>query len=349
MIRRLGKITAYIAIGILVIIVAIVAFYWAPDRSVTELKQWQLPNSEFIDVQGMQVHVAQTSLCEAYHSRTMINDLVRLGTTLPEVMVLLHGTSASLHTWEGWTTPLNDEYCVVSMDLPGFGLTGPFADETTKYTSENYAAFVIQVLDTLHLKNVTLVGNSLGGKIAWRTAALYPDYINNLILVDSVGYPATPKSIPIGFKLAKYPALAPILNHVLPRDVVKKSILSVYADESKVDDALINRYYELTLRQGNRQALSKRLRESDDINDQTQIKRLNLPTLILWGAQDDLIPVENATLFHRDINDSQLKVFDELGHVPQEEDPLATVAIVKLFMAGELLDKEPLAKELLSE
>lgn len=339
MIRRLGKITAYIAIIILALIVAIVVFYWAPDRSVDELKQWQLRNSEFIDVQGMQVHVVQSPLCEAYHNRVMVDDSVKSGTTLPAVMVLLHGTSASLHTWEGWTTQLSDEYCVVSMDLPGFGLTGPFIDETTKYTSENYADFVTQVLDKLHLKNVTLVGNSLGGKIAWRTAALYPDYVKNLILIDSVGYPATPKSVPIGFKLAKYPALAPILNHVLPRDVVKKSILSVYADVSKVDDALIDRYYDLTLREGNRQALSQRLRDFDNTNDQDQIKRLNLPTLILWGVQDDLIPVANAALFHRDINDSQLKIFDKLGHVPHEEDPIATVEVAKRFLVGESLAK----------
>lgn len=340
MMSHLVKVALYICISILAIPVALLAFLWAPDRSVAELKQWQLPNSEFMDVQGMQVHVAQSPLCETYNNKTVADDLVKPSTTLPEVVVLLHGTSASLHTWKGWTTQLSDQYCVVSMDLPGFGLTGPFADETTKYTSENYADFVIQVLDKLHLKNVTLVGNSLGGKIAWRTAALYPEYVEKLILIDSVGYPAMPKSIPIGFKLAKYPALAPIMTHVLPRSVVKNSILSVYADDSKVDDALIDRYYDLTLRKGNRKALSQRLRESDDMSDQSQIKGLNLPTLILWGAQDDLIPVENAALFHLNINNSQLKIFDDLGHVPHEEDPLATVAVAKRFLAGESLGKE---------
>jgi len=335
MMPRLVKIAFYICISIFAILAATLAFFWAPDRSVAELKQWQLPNSEFIDVQGMQVHVVQSAQCEVYRSRAMIDNAVKSGTTLPEVMVLLHGTSASVHTWEGWTTQLSDEYCVVSMDLPGFGLTGPYADKTTKYTSANYAAFVVELLDTLRLDRVILAGNSLGGKIAWRTAVLYPEYVEKLILIDSVGYPATPKSVPIGFKLAKYPVLTPILNRVLPRDVVKKSVLSVYVDDSKVDEALVDRYYDLTLRQGNRQALSRRLQETDSAANPEQIKQLAIPTLILWGAPDDLIPVENAALFHRDISNSQLRIFDGLGHVPHEEYPIATVAVVKQFLAEE--------------
>jgi len=322
------KATVLIALGAIAVIMIFIAKYWAPDRTIAELKQWQLPNSEFIDIQGMQAHVAQSANCYTHRGNTAEKNR-------PETIVLLHGTSASLHTWEGWTKALSEQYCVVSMDLPGFGLTGPYVDESTRYSSENYAAFVIEVLNHLKLNRVTLAGNSLGGKVAWRTAALYPERVNRLILVDSVGYPATPKHVPIGFKLAKYPMMSPILNRILPRNVVEKSVLSVYADDSKVDEKLINRYYELTLRQGNRQALSRRLNETDDDSDQAQIKQLDIPTLILWGAKDDLIPVENAALFHRAIRNSQLKIFDNLGHVPHEEDPLATVDVVKQFLISE--------------
>ncbi|WP_394123514.1 alpha/beta fold hydrolase [Psychrobacter nivimaris] len=328
MTQYLLKATVLILLGAIAVVMAFIAKYWAPDRTVAELKQWQLPNSEFINIQGMQAHVSQSANCHANRGNAAEKNR-------PETIVLLHGTSASLHTWEGWTKALSDQYCVVSMDLPGFGLTGPYVDESTRYSSENYAAFVIQVLNYLKVDRVTLAGNSLGGKVAWRTAALYPERVNRLILVDSVGYPATSKHIPIGFKLAKYPMLSPILNRTLPRSVVEKSVLSVYADNSKVDEKLINRYYELTLRQGNRQALSRRLNETDDESDQLQIKQLDMPTLILWGAKDDLIPVENAALFHRDIRDSQLKIFDNLGHVPHEEDPFATVDVVKQFLISE--------------
>lgn len=331
MAKYLVKTIIFIVLGMVVLLTILITIYWAPDRNVDELEQWLLPNSEFINIQGMQVHVVQSDRCESYRSQESMDkkgDFAK-----PETLVLLHGTSASLHTWEGWTSELREDYCVISMDLPGFGLTGPYTDEATLYNSANYSKFVIEVLDELNLDRVNLAGNSLGGKIAWRTAALYPERIEKLILVDSVGYPAVPKEIPIGFKLAKYPALSPILSRILPRGVVEKSVLSVYADDRKVDDYLVERYYDLTLRQGNRRALNRRMLEMDNTADQAQIKQLNLPTLILWGAKDDLIPVENAALFHQDIKSSQLRVFDNLGHVPHEEDPTATVAVVKGFLA----------------
>ncbi len=317
--KRLAKILLFAILATGISLTTLIAVYWASDKSVKELEQWQLANSEFIDIDGMQVHIVRSTKCA--------------NTDTAETIVLLHGTSASLHTWQGWTEALSAEYCVVSMDLPGFGLTGPFVNKTTEYTSANYASFVIEVLDKLNLDKVILAGNSLGGKIAWRMAALYPERVSKLILVNAVGYPATPKSIPIGFRLASYPALKPILRNILPRNVVKKSILSVYADDSKVDDALVDRYYDLSLRAGNRSALSDRLREFDNVEDQAQIKQLALPTLIMWGAKDDLIPVENAELFHRDIANSQLQIFDNLGHVPHEEDPVTSVAVVKAFLA----------------
>lgn len=335
MAQRLVKIIIYLVLAMMILIAALIALYWAPDRSVAELKQWQLPNSKFIAIQGMQAHVLQSDKCDVYRSRSSIDQAVSAGKSLPEAIVLLHGTSASLHTWQGWIKELSDEYCVVSMDLPGFGLTGPYTDESTKYSSANYAKFVIQVLNSLNLKQapqLTLAGNSLGGKIAWRTAILYPEYVQKLILIDAAGYPATPKHIPLGFKLAKYPSLTPVLIRILPREVIKKSILSVYADDTKVDEALVDRYYDLTLRQGNRKALNRRLRDTDNESNPAQIKQLDLPTLIIWGAQDDLIPVENAALFHKDIANSQLKIFDDLGHVPHEEDPVATVKVAKKFL-----------------
>jgi len=337
MTQYLLKITVFIILIMVVVLVALIALYWAPDRTVAELKHWQLPNSEFIDIQGTQAHMTQSGICHA-NRRTVSIDAgadTSPDTTSTSTIVLLHGTSASLHTWSGWTEALSDQYCVVSMDLPGFGLTGPYIDQSIQYSSERYAEFVIQVLDRLDIDRVILAGNSLGGKIAWRTAALYPDRIEQLILVDSVGYPAVPKHIPIGFKVAGYPAIAPILNYILPRSVVEKSVVSVYADESKVDDDLVDRYYELTLRQGNRQALTRRLKETDSDSHQEQIKQLDIPTLILWGAKDNLIPVENAALFHRDIRNSQLVVFDDLGHVPHEENPIATVDVVKQFLMNE--------------
>lgn len=338
--QRIVSILSIILLGVTIVSAGVLAYFWQPDRSVAELAHWQLPDSEFVEVQGMQVHIVQSDLCRQRLSKVAQKDNIHLSSKASEVIVLLHGTSASLHTWNDWATQLEVDHCVIRMDLPGFGLTGPFVDESTAYTAQNYAIFVKQVLDRLSVERASLVGNSLGGKVAWLTTALYPELVDQLILIDAVGYPATPKHVPIGFKLARYPVLDPVIKYVLPRSVVKNSLLSVYTDDSKVTDSLIERYFELTLREGNRGALSQRLREFDNQGQQALIQTISVPTLILWGAKDNLIPVENAEHFHQDIKGSQLVVFDNLGHVPQEEAPKATVAIAKRFLAGELVNEQ---------
>ena len=101
----------------------------------------------------------------------------------PTPIVLLHGTSASLHTWEGWAHTLKAQRRVISLDLPGFGLTGPFSGRYTPddYRGDTYARFVIDLLDTLQLPRVVLGGNSLGGEIAWRVATLAPERVDRLV------------------------------------------------------------------------------------------------------------------------------------------------------------------------
>ena len=216
------------------------------------------------------------------------------------------------------------------MDLPGFGLTGP--QPANDYSIEEYTRFVLRVADTLGVRQFIVAGNSLGGEIAWHVASAVPDRVQRLILVDAAGYAYTPKSVPLGFRIARTPALHWITEHTLPRSVVASSVRNVYGDPSRVSDALVDRYYELTLREGNRAALSRRFSQSHPGTDIARLKSLHLPTLILWGAQDRLIPPEHGEQFHRDIAGSQLIVYDGLGHVPHEEDPARTVADVLKFL-----------------
>jgi pimeloyl-ACP methyl ester carboxylesterase len=153
-----------------------------------------------------------------------------------------------------------------------------------------------------------------------------------LVLIDSAGYPFTPNSVPLGFRIARMPVVNRLMAHVLPRSVVAASVRNVYGDPSKVTDALIDRYVELTLREGNRSALPKRfalVRQTDA----TRIATIRQPTLILWGGLDRLIPLDSAQRFARDIPGAKLLVFDRLGHVPQEEDPATSVAELQRFLA----------------
>ncbi|KGM40633.1 alpha/beta hydrolase [Aquabacterium sp. NJ1] len=308
-----------IAGGVLALVVALagvgIVSAWAPDLPVESLKaRWAPAPSHFVALNGMQVHLRDEGPRDD-----------------PQPIVLLHGTSASLHTWEGWVAALKGQHRVITVDLPGFGLTGPAPDGD--YHLPHYADFVVSVLDHLQLKQVVLAGNSLGGEIAWMTAVGHPERVSKLVLVDAGGYPFKTEGMPIGFKIARIPALKPLMTHMLPRHMIESSVRSVYGDPSKVTPELIDRYYELTLREGNRESLAARFSQSPLGAHADQIKQIKQPTLIIWGGQDHLITPDNADKFQHDIAGSRLVVFDKLGHVPQEEDPTATVEAFKAFLA----------------
>jgi len=310
---RMLKFLGAVAVVLLVVAGFTVVTNWAPDRPVASLKaRWAPPPSQFVRVGGMDVHLRDEGPRED-----------------PLPIVLVHGTSASLHTWDGWVDTLKQRHRVIRVDLPGFGLTGPSPDGD--YSLPAYARFIVQVMDRLNLQQVVLGGNSLGGAVAWKTAVDHPTRVARLVLVDSAGYPMEAQSIPLGFRLANVPALAPLLRNVLPRSLVETSVRNVYADPDKVTPTLIDRYFELTLREGNRQALSDRLRAGNEAFA-AQIVQITQPTLVLWGAQDRLIPPAQAQYFARDIQGSQVQVFEGLGHVPHEEDPARTVAVVQAFL-----------------
>ena len=286
---------------------------WAPDRTVAQLSgRWAQAPSQFIAVDGMQVHVRDEGPRDD-----------------PEPIVLLHGTSASLHTWDGWVQALSKQHRVIRFDLPAFGLTGPNPQDD--YSMAMYVRFVGDVMDQLQVKKFVLAGNSLGGQIAWSTALALPQRVSKLVLVDAAGYPFASTSVPLGFRIARTPGLRVLMQYVLPRGTIQSSVRNVYGDPSKVTPELVDRYYDLTLRAGNREALAHRMDQRLS-GDEASIQKLKLPTLILWGAKDHLIPLDNAKRFAADIKGSKLVVFDALGHVPHEEDPVQTVAAFQAFL-----------------
>jgi pimeloyl-ACP methyl ester carboxylesterase len=285
---------------------------WAPDRPVESLKpRWAKPPSTFVALQGMSVHV---------------RDEGPRDDAMP--IVLLHGTSSSLHTWEGWAAALRDQRRVIRFDLPGFGLTGPQPEG--RYDVATYVSFVRAMLDQLGVKACVLGGNSLGGHIAWQTALVDPR-VRALVLVDAGGYPNPQAQLPLGFRLARMPVVKHLAAWSLPRSVIEKSVRNVYGDPGKVTPELIDFYYDMAVRAGNRAALAKRLEQYGPA-PAGLVAGVHVPTLILWGGRDRLIPPAHAERFHHDIAGSQVVVFDGLGHVPQEEDPAATVAALRTFL-----------------
>jgi len=304
------------AAGLLILLLALgVGLSRAPERPVQSLvPRWAPPPSEFIDLGGQLVHLRDQG--------------PRTDTT---PIVLIHGTSASLHTWEGWVRELQPTRRVISFDLPGFGLTGP--NGSGDYSDPTYVRFVLALMDHLKLNQVVIGGNSLGGEIAWQVAASAPARVKALVLVDAGGYDFQPESIPLSFQLARLPGARYLISGILPRKLVEQSVRNVYGDPGKVDSELVDRYFEMAVREGNREALTQRMAQLEPGRYANQIPSLKQPTLILWGGRDRLIPPAYGDRFKREIAGSELKVFDTLGHVPQEEDPAQTVLALKAFLA----------------
>ena len=306
-------------VGILILLSALaVPLVRAPDLPVEGLVgRWAQPPSEFMDLDGQLVH---------YRDEGPQADATPI--------VLIHGTSASLHTWDGWTTALRPQRRVIRLDLPAFGLTGPFTGAWAgqAYTGANYARFVLAVLDRLGVQRFAIAGNSLGGEVAWRIAASAPQRVAALVLVDSAGYPIGDATIPLGWQIARLPVLGRLAEHVLPRPIIVQGLVAVYGDPAKITEPLVDRYFDLTLRAGNRAALVERARTWSRDEGVDKVTGVTAPTLILWGGRDRIIVPATAQRFAADIPGSRVQVFDDLGHVPHEEDPARTVAAVRAFL-----------------
>jgi len=302
------RILTWIFLFLLLIFMAVTAVYWAPERRVSELQpRWAPAPSKFIPIEGMSVHV---------------RDEGPLSDQSP--LLLLHGTSSSLHTWEAWSAALRSKRRVISVDLPGYGLTGPFIDGD--YRLAHYTLFVKELLDKLGIKHAVVVGNSFGGQVALEFTLAEPDRVDKLILIDALGYPRNSTSVPIGFRIAQIPVLNKWMQYILPRSMVEGSVRNVFGDPDKVTPELVDRYYDLTTREGNRAALPERFKYLPTLQSAMRIQGITKPTLILWGGRDRLIPPDNAKRFQQDIQGSQLVIFPKLGHVPQEEDREESVA-----------------------
>jgi pimeloyl-ACP methyl ester carboxylesterase len=285
-----------------------------PDLPLERLRaKWAPAPSAFMAVDGMDVHLRDEGPRDD-----------------GKPIVLLHGTAASLHTWDGWTRALARRRRVIRLDFPGFGLTGPFPDGD--YTMAHYVRFLGHYLDALRVGRCVLVGNSFGGNVAWHVALAEPGRVAKLILVDSGGYAHASTKTPIGFRIARLPVLNKIVEYVTPRSAIESSVRDAYGDPGRVTPALVDRYYELTLRPGNRRALVERFRQVPQGVDADRIRTVSVPTLVLWGRADRLMPVEWAERFHQDIAGSRLVILDGLGHVPQEEDPERSVEPVEAFL-----------------
>jgi pimeloyl-ACP methyl ester carboxylesterase len=245
-------------------------------------------------------------------------------------LVLVHGTSSSLHTWDGWVARLSSHHRVVRLDLPGFGLTGPAPDRD--YSALRYARIVAALMSKLGIDRADVAGNSLGGRVALTLALEHPERVRSLVLVDAAGLSG--QKPPAIFAIARTPVVGRALRWLTPRVMVRRNVEEVYGDRARVTETLVDRYYELTRHEGNREALLDRLTAPADPPLDDRLAELRVPVLLEWGERDRWIPPSFAQRFEGGIHGARLVTYPDAGHVPMEELPEATARDAEAFLAA---------------
>lgn len=278
------------------------------------------------------------------------------GNKTGRAIVLVHGSNASLHTWQDWVAILGDQYRVISMDLPAHGLTGATADGN--YSSQAQIETVNAVVTHLNINRFVLGGNSMGGGVTWRYTLQYPEQVRAMILVDAVGLPqfsrirygevgdgrgepdvqrddVEKKRGPLIFSLMRKPWFRSLAQYLDPYWLTRQGVLSAYNNSPVVTDELIDRYYELALREGSRVATLSRFASDDRKNNKAvDPTLLTLPTLVMWGREDALISVSTANQFSDVLANDTLVIYDGVGHAPMEEIPAQSAKDVLTFLEG---------------
>ena len=254
-------------------------------------------------------------------------------------VILLHGFGSSLDTWEPWAKALSARYRVIRFDLPGFGLTGP--DPTGDYSDARTLKVIAGLMDQLGVDRAAMVGNSLGGRIAWMFAARFPARVTRLVLISPDGF-ASP-----GFEYGKAPVvplMMQALPYVAPRDMLKASLTPAYAHPEALSEQTLTRYRDMMVAPGVRRAILARMGQTVLSDPAPILRRITVPTLLLWGQQDHMIPISNAADYLRLMPDAALVRLPDLGHVPFEEAPARALPPVEQFLSGAVPNAAPLGE-----
>ncbi len=241
-------------------------------------------------------------------------------------LVLIHGFQMSLESFDAWAEILDNEYRVIRFDLPGHGLTGP--DPQARYSNQQTVELTHALIEQLGLESFVIGGNSLGGLVAWRYAADYPQDVLGVVLISPGGYSINgvtedPVAVPLPMKLYLKTA---------PQSGVTKVLNAVYGDRTAVTAAKVQQTRELMHGKGVGQALIERLKVFTLPDPEADLARIGAPVLILWGEQDALVPPAHGPLFEAAIPNAALVAYEGAGHAAHEERPEETAARARDFI-----------------
>jgi len=249
-------------------------------------------------------------------------------------IVLLHGYGDSYATWERWGGRLKGQFRVISLDLPGHGLTQ--APDDYQPDAVAYAALLDAFAERLKLPPFALVGNSMGGAVAWQAAVRYPDRLNALVLLAAAGkaVPDMGKSPSLAFRILQYPLGRWALEHIDNRPLILQGLKAEVFDANAIGDAFVDRWAEYQRLPGHRRILMSMRPGSHLLASAETLAAIRVPTLVIHGAADTLIPVDSSRQFAAEIAGAKLIVYPDSGHLPQWEVAEKSARDVADFLAA---------------
>ena len=313
------RVLKWFGVILLVAVTALLFWGYAPDTDAAAMKaKYGGGASRFVQLEpGLNVHYRDQGKRDG------------------RAVVLIHGSNASLHTWEPWVERLGKDYRIISLDLPGHGLSGSHPGGVYDYPV--FVDVVDKLMAKLDVEKAVVGGNSMGGGTAWMFALAHPEKTEAVLLVDAAGAPAwQSKKTPIGFRMMRMPVVKEFARFIAPRSMFESSIQTSMSVQSKIDDKLIDRYWELNRYPGNREATMKRfsLPHNNWAASKEKLSAIKVPVMIMWGEQDNLIPVSSAKWFAEAIPGAKLVVYPKVGHIPMEEVPDESAVDVKAWLDG---------------
>ncbi|MBB36386.1 MAG: alpha/beta hydrolase [Hirschia sp.] len=276
-------------------------------------------NSIFLDLPGgLLGHVIDVGPRDAEHT-----------------LVLVHGLGDSVSTWSDWIHALQSDYRLVVIDLPGHGLTR--APYTYRASVDAAVAFVDDVADAMELKDFTLVGASLGGMVAWTYTLDHPGRVEALVLVDAKGWELTDEELgsdPLSDAKNTQDWMRPFLERMDMTDMLINHFKAAFEDPGLVTDPMKRRISELSLAPGHRRALLDYQLSPHRSASARRLETITVPTLVMQGEKDRIVPERCARLFTAAIPNAQLIIYEGAGHLPHREVPNRSATDLKAFIAS---------------
>jgi pimeloyl-ACP methyl ester carboxylesterase len=302
-----GLLGVIVLIGVLLIIGAVI---YRDTPAVEVEAKWATPPSQFVEIDGVRMHYRDEGE--------------------GPVIVLLHANYSSLFMWEPWVVALRERYRVIRLDLPAHGLTGP--EPSGNYTLERIQQLFEKFVDEKGLERFTVVGTSIGGTVAMRYTADHPDRIERLVLISpgSLEPRVRGRTTP-----ANVPKAADLLGYILPKSFTRFMLTNDYGDPERVTDAVVDEWYEMWMREGNRLAMLNLLRQYVSGGVEDKIRAVSVPVLLIWGEKNKRVPLALAYETKDLLVNSpeiRLEVLPGIGHMLVQEAPEASSQLIRRYL-----------------